>query len=102
MQSAPRYDLRVLIIDKVLDGRDVPIGHALRLPFLKVCHRYAVSTRIFIRGGGGNCFNSPGVMLRKQRTEVFILPISLGIPTSRFPADMRSKQFIGNLSALSL
>ena len=37
----------VLVIDEVLDGRDITIGHAPLLPFLKVCHRYAVSTRIF-------------------------------------------------------
>lgn len=27
VQSAARYDLRVLVVDQVLNGRDVPIGH---------------------------------------------------------------------------
>jgi hypothetical protein len=32
VQSAARYELRVLVMDQVLNCRDIPIGHARLLP----------------------------------------------------------------------
>ena len=31
-KGATRYNLRVLVIDQILNGRDIPIGHAPLLP----------------------------------------------------------------------
>jgi len=69
--------LTVEIVNGAIGLRDFPgnqlpsadkrirVCHAALPPFLELCHRYAVWTRRFVRGGVGDCPNSPGVMLEK-------------------------------------
>ena len=47
-EGAARYDLRVLVMDQVPYGPNVPVRQPVVTPLIRVCHYSAASARIFI------------------------------------------------------